>query len=202
MIVYNLIMNFWERLEACKKDLSPAEMKVYRILEEDPTPFHYFSATKIARDNNIPQASITRFVQRLGFNSYSDFRMALVTSENKNKVSDDKLLTSEKQIIECTSEVREIASKSLLDFLGNTLINAHHVFLTGTGNSYVQAYQMMIKLTVDGIKSTLIQPGFETQSLRTMQHQDVVIIYSHMLPTHKVFLEAVNDLSAPQYRYE
>lgn len=191
---YNEIMNFWERLEIYKKDLSPAEMKVCKILEEDPMSFHHFSATKIARDNHIPQASITRFVQRLGFNSYNDFRMALVTSESKNKINNSNTLSSQNRIIECTTSVREIASKALLDSLSTHLIGAHHIFLAGTGNAHIQAYQMMIKLTTIGIKSTLIQSGFETQTLRTMCHEDVVILYSHMHPTHKDFLEAAKDL--------
>lgn len=191
-VVYNLVMNFWVRLETCKKDLSPSEMKVCKILEEDPTPFHFFSASKIAQDYGIPQASITRFVQRLGFNSYSDFRMALVTSETKHAYQEP--ITSEKQIIECASAVRELASKTLLDILSHHIINAHHVFMAGTGNAHIQAYQMMIKLANIGIPSTLIQPGFETQTLRVMNNQDVVILYSHMLPTHKSFLEAANDL--------
>ena len=194
-------MDFWERLEACKNDLSPAEMKVCRILEENPSPFHYFSASRIAHDNGIPQASITRFVHRLGFNSYSDFRMALVTSKRKDPDDQADKISSEQKLIECISAVRRIASADLLNKLSDLIINAHHVFLCGVGNSNVQAYQMMIKLSNIQIQSTLVQPGFETQTLRTMTPQDVIIMYSHMNTTYKALLEAIRDLPKEERPY-
>ena len=194
-------MDFWERLEACKKDLSPAEMKVCRILEDNPAPFHYFSATRIAQDNKIPQASITRFVQRLGFNSYSDFRMSLVTSKKKDEDNAYETVSSDKKLIECVSSVRQVASEELLNHLSNIIINANHVFLCGTGNSHIQAYQLMIKLTNIQIQSSLVEPGFEVQSLRAMTSKDIVIMYSHMNPTYKQFLDALHDLPAEEKPY-
>lgn len=191
-------MNFWDRLDASKAELTPAEMKVCNILEKDPYPFHSFSATKIAKMYRIPQASITRFVQKLGFESYSDFHIALVMSEKKTDV---EKTTTEQSLIDCTSKVRQVATKPLLDKLSEKIIQANHIFLCGTGNANLPAYQLMIKLTNMEIQSTLVPPGFENQLLHTMSRNDLIIMYSHMNPTYKLFCEAIRELPKEKRPY-
>lgn len=187
-------MNFWQNLEENKKNLTPAEMKVCKILEENPYPFHTFSGSRISETFNVPQASITRFVQKLGYDNYADFRMDLAMSERRDAKTIDNIKDSEKSVIDNVSAVRQVASKPLMDEISEKLINAHHVYLMGTGNSHLAAYQMMVKLTITRIQSTLVEPGFEIQRLHTFKNDDVVIMYSTMNPTHKAFMEAVNEL--------
>jgi len=194
-------MNFWDRLEACKNDLTPAEMKVCEILEKNQYPFHTFSATKIAKLYRIPQASITRFVKKLGFESYSDFHLALVMSEKKIDSTVTEVKTTEQRLIENTSLVRQVATQPLLDKLSDLIIDSHHVFLCGTGNAYIPAYQLMIKLTSNEIQSTVIPPGFESQTLHTMDHEDIIIMYSHMNPTYKIFCESIKELPKEERPY-
>lgn len=198
---YNLCMNFWERLELNKVNLTPAEMKVCDLLEENPYPFHSFSASKVAENYNIPPASITRFIKKLGFKSYSDFRLNLALSEKRKGDNQQQTHSSEHSFIELVSQVRQIASPALLERLSEILINSHHIFLAGTGNAYIQAYQLMVKLTITELQSTLMRQGFEIQTLHTMKHNDVVILFSHSNPTYKPFLEAVNDLPADERPY-
>lgn len=194
-------MNFWKRLELCKKDLTPAEMRVCEILEENPYPFHSFSASKVAESYNIPPASITRFVKKLGFNSYSDFRLSLALSEKNSTVEESETITTETALINLTSQIRQIAAPALLDRLCELIINSNHVYLAGTGNAYIQAYQLMVKLTISEIQSSVLHQGFETQTLHTMKHDDVIIVFSHMNSTYKSFLEAVNDLPDDERPY-
>lgn len=193
-ICCNKFMNFWENLEKNKKYLTPAEKKVCKILEENPYPFHTFSGSKIAEMYDVPQSSITRFVKKLGYENYADFRMDLAMSERRSSKTVETVKNSEKSVIENVSAVRQVASKSLMDDISDKLINAHHIYLMGTGNSYLAAYQMMVKLTITRIQSTLVEPGFEIQRLHSMNGKDVVIMYSTMNPTHKAFLQAVEEL--------
>ena len=186
-------MNFWANLDKYKNELTPAERKVCKILEENPYPFHTFSGSKIAEMYNLPQASISRFVKKIGYDSYADFRMDLAMSEKKN-VAQSGVTSSEKALTDSVSIIRQLASETLMDSLSKKIIMAHHVYLMGTGNSNVAAYQMMVKLTGSRIQSTIIPSGFEVQALHSMNKDDLCIMYSHMNPTYETFLNAVWDL--------
>ena len=118
----------YKELEENKKNLTPAEMKVCKILEENPYPFHTFSGSRISETFNVPQASITRFVQKLGYDNYADFRMDLAMSERRDAKTVDNIKDSEKRVIDNVSAVRQVASKPLMDEISEKLINAHHVY--------------------------------------------------------------------------
>ena len=199
-------MNIFEQMELCKDDFTPREREIYEIFRSDPDVIAQNTTVAIAARYGIAQSAISRFCQKIGFNSFSDVRMALALSMSVHSFSDRSAPSDEKSDWQLTDYICDLVRSTgrmvgddTLHRLSRKFIEAEHVYVTGTARSSIPA-QLLVSMLVQLCQpSYFIEPGLEVETLHIMKDSDLVVLFSAQNPTHKEFLGMAADLS-PAHR--
>ena len=156
----------------------------------------------IAARYGIAQSAISRFCQKIGFNSFSDFRMALALSVSAHSFRDTASPPDEKSSWQLTDYICDLVrstghmvGEETLRRLSRKIIEADHIYVTGTARSGIPA-QLLVSLLVQLCRpSYFIEPGLEVETLHIMKDRDLVVLFSSQNPTHKEFLGMAAELS-------
>lgn len=199
-------MNIFEQMELCKDDFTPREREIYEIFRSDPDVIAQNTTVAIAARYGIAQSAISRFCQKIGFNSFSDVRMALALSMSVHSFSDRSAPSDEKSDWQLTDYICDLVRSTgrmvgddTLRRLSQKFIEAEHIYVTGTARSSIPA-QLLVSMLVQLCQpSYFIEPGLEVETLHIMKDSDLVVLFSAQNPTHKEFLGMAADLS-PAHR--
>ena len=199
-------MNIFEQMELCKADFTPREHEIYKIFRSEPDVIAHNTTVAIAARYGIAQSAISRFCQKIGFNSFSDFRLALTLSVSAHSFGDANEPSNEKSNWQLTDYLCDLVRSTgrmvgdeTLRRLSLKFIEADHIYVTGTAHSSIPA-QLLVSLLVQlSQPSYFIQPGLEVETLHIMRDRDLVVLFSAQNPTHKEFLSTAADLS-PAHR--
>ncbi len=160
-------------------------------------PFH--GIIDVARNAGVSKATVGRFLNKLGFTGYSDFRHILENSLAKQKMVPPFALASRTQmkgnittqeiITEFNSNVTtlfeqfknniDIASvDKFIDLLMNT---DRHLYVIGPASSHAMAkhFSTLIKYFRSGVTLLSMDVGDLPKSLLSVNSQDVLIVFSY-----------------------
>ena len=70
-------MNVLDTIDLTKDQFTKADWAVYNVISEDWVRVFRNSSNALAKKFGLSQASVVRFCKRLGFDGYTDFRLAL-----------------------------------------------------------------------------------------------------------------------------
>lgn len=195
-------MNIFEQMELCKADFTPREREIYEIFRSEPDVIAQNTTIAIAARYGIAQSAISRFCQKIGFNSFSDFRMALALSVSAHSFGDTAAPPDEKSDWQMTDYICDLVrstgrmvSEETLRRLSRKVIKANHVYVTGTARSSIPAQLLVTMLVQLCLPSYFIEPGLEVETLHIMKQDDLIILFSSQNPTHKEFLSMAAGLS-------
>ncbi|MDD2993137.1 MAG: MurR/RpiR family transcriptional regulator [Pygmaiobacter sp.] len=195
-------MNIFDQMELCKADFTPREREIYEIFRSEPDVISQNTTVAIAARYGIAQSAISRFCQKIGFNSFSDFRMSLALSLAAHSFRDSAAPPDEKSDWQMTDYICDLVRSTghmvgdeTLRRLSSKVIEADHIYVTGTARSSIPA-QLLVSLLVQLCQpSYFIEPGLEVETLHIMKNSDLVILFSSQNPTHKEFLDMAVGLS-------
>lgn len=86
----NAVDLFGERLRACDRSLSRAELLVAKFIDQNRATALAYSAAQLAAEVGISDATVVRTAQALGFDGLSELRQALATTlEQRSSLADD-----------------------------------------------------------------------------------------------------------------
>lgn len=190
-------MNIWDKMKSCEPDMTPKEHEVYELLKQHTFLFSSSTASELASRFGIAQSAISRFCKKIGYEGYSDFRLAIYASIYSQPVNHAALQPSQDSayyISQLVLETRKMLSEEQLIRLCHKMKNASAVFSTGHGNSYPPAYILALHLMLCKIPSHTIQPGFEIETLHMVKPNDVIVLFSAENPTHRDFLSFIDEL--------
>lgn len=187
--------NFWNNIETKKKSFTAKELEVCELFEEDPFSFLASTATEVSKRYGISQASVSRFCQKLGFSSFSDFRMNLVLATQ----------TSKKHIINSTPDyakdlsniILQLSQKvdeNLLEDLAKRVLSSRNCYASGYGASDTPASLLAFRSMLGGIHFYHIHSSKETETLHVMNNQDTIFLFSSNNPSHMDFITIVEEL--------
>ncbi|MGL4404808.1 MAG: MurR/RpiR family transcriptional regulator, partial [Notoacmeibacter sp.] len=66
-----------ERIQTAADALTPSERRLVETIVGDPQQIALGTATDLARGADVHEAAVSRFVRKIGFESYSNFRSAM-----------------------------------------------------------------------------------------------------------------------------
>lgn len=179
--------SFLKRVKTALPTLHRAERKLGAFLLDFPGDLASYDAQELARLSGVSKSTVSRFVRRLGFETYESARRA--AREERQKGSrhflahaesippEQQLATSLQEELENVSRTFERIETAELDQLATAVVSARKVWIAGYRISHSFAsyvYWQLVKVVPD---ASLIPQAGESlgEHFAAMQADDVVI---------------------------
>lgn len=149
-------MRVIEVIEANFVKFSPKEKMIATYILQNSSCLKNINIQELARLTNASTSTITRFCQKIGCESFVDFKFMLHTSEETQPVE------AQSTIFKTVSNYYDLVLKRTVDLLDEsqiekliqTIQTAEHIVLYGLGSSGLTAKEVAMRLSRMGIKAT------------------------------------------------
>ena len=193
-------MSILEQLESPTFKVTKSDKLLIAYIKENIDDVFYKPISQIAKEINIGEATITRFVKKMNFNGLQDFKVTLAQEIstinkkniiNKNIQNDEpaldtakKLLSSNVTTLENTVEI--INSKDVHD-CARLIINAKKVYFIGIGYSGIIAQDSNYKFMRIGLNCVSFDSSHTMIMMSSiMEEGDLIIAISHSGETEEI----------------
>lgn len=148
-------MSIIERIQETAEALTPAEKRLVELICGDPQAAALATAAGIAKAVQVHEATVSRLVRKLGFESYASFRStmqsefiptqepAIRLDNTLSRVSESSflhmLVLQEKAAL---SHIEEVMGSGLVEDAARRLMQARRLFFFGRGNAEVLSLLM------------------------------------------------------------
>lgn len=197
-------MNILEEIKAHKDDLTPKELKIFHIVMNNPIDISSSTTSQIAARYHVSQSSISRFCQKVGYSSFSDFRMALYLSSSTNKFDELKLPEFQDftyYMCEQVKAVKAALTDTLLHSLAERILNSDSIYVSGATYSSIPAQLLTQQLVLASVPAHFVPNGNEIELLHITRNTDTFILFSAGNPTHADFLNFTKEISLEKKPY-
>ncbi|EEB1092774.1 SIS domain-containing protein [Salmonella enterica] len=160
-------------------------------------PFH--GIIDIARNATVSKATVGRFLNKLGFIGYADFRRVLESSLTKQKMvppfelasglqAKEKVITTQivsefnRNVTALFESFKDNINIDNLDKFIEIILNTdRHIYVIGPASSYAMAkhFTTLVKYFRDRVTLLSIDVGELPKSLLSVTDQDVLIVFSY-----------------------
>lgn len=185
-----------------KKNLSETEKKIGKYIIENKNKIGNISSTELGEIIGVSQSTIIKFVKKLDFSGFSQFKIFLIKNsenkkqENQNKIHgeinlEDKLeVVTLKTLNENINALKDTVNN--LDFVYfdnviNLIKESNKILIIGSGMSSIVAKDLelkLMKIKIDAIHYESEQ--MQLMKLSTMGEKDLVIAISHRGETKEI----------------
>ncbi|HBE8611909.1 MurR/RpiR family transcriptional regulator [Clostridioides difficile] len=193
-------MSILEQLESPTFKVTKSDKLLIAYIKENIDDVFYKPISQIAKESNIGEVTITRFVKKMNFNGLQDFKVTLAQEIstinkkniiNKNIQNDEpaldtakKLLSSNVTTLENTVEI--INSKDVHD-CARLIINAKKVYFIGIGYSGIIAQDSNYKFMRIGLNCVSFDSSHTMIMMSSiMEEGDLIIAISHSGETEEI----------------
>lgn len=138
-----------ENILKSRATLTASEIKVQKYITENPNRIEMLTINKLSANAGVSVASTTRFIRKLGFSGFKEFKYAFLnelTQEKSPTISSDKI--TDKYInnyIPILRKLKNINTKEL-DVLAEALLSHHMNYILGVYYSSVPARLLSLQL--------------------------------------------------------
>lgn len=179
---------FLSRVRAALPTLGPAERKLGELVADFPGELASYNASELAELASVSNATVTRFVRRLGYGSYEEARV----DARRERVSGSRLYSEDGKpglndlsghASRDSQNISETLAKmdlQVLDDLAQGLLSARKVWVIGYRASAAFAVYMQWQLT-QVIENIVAIPGSGQtmgEHLASLQPDDMVIMFA------------------------
>lgn len=149
-------MSFVAKIQEAASSLTRSERRLVQLVVESPRDAALGTVTELARGAGVHEATVSRLVRKLGFESYATFRLALQqefipsqeTARRFEKTIDQ---TSESQILailirqeaDAILRIENYVSPERITMVAEKLMAARRIFLFGRGNAETLSLMML-----------------------------------------------------------
>lgn len=187
MVTDNLLL----QIEASLMDLRPSEQKVANYVLKNYEQVKFQTVSELAANSHVSEASVMRFIKRLGFNGFQYFKLSLASMANKPAHNPHLEITEinlEKEIkkaiaTNCMSSIEDTATlleTKSLEAAVNLVLNSREILIVGVGSSGIFAQLLAYNFLRMGILTKYISdPHLQAMSSALISADDLVIGISH-----------------------
>jgi len=155
------------------KTFTPSQQKVAEYLTQHLDEALILKASQLAKQAGVSEATFTRFITRLGFSGFSEFKREignfiiqgystterLAESAETFGISDSVFLEILRGDIENIHKITDAISNELFEKAVEKLSSAKSIYLLGLRSSYALAFYLAFNLRFFLKSVTLIKPG-------------------------------------------
>ena len=173
--------------------MSKSHKALVKYIKENINTVAYKSISEIAKENNIGEATVTRFVKRVGFNNFQEFKLSVAKEFyskfdeniiNPSITENDDLFDVAYKLVKSSVDVLENNLKNLdIDKINECIeyiLNAKKVYFIGIGYSGNIATEYSYKFMRIGINCSSFTDGHTMIILSSiMDKDDLILAISH-----------------------
>ena len=180
--------------------MSKSHKALVKYIKENINTVAYKSISEIAKENNIGEATVTRFVKRVGFNNFQEFKLSVAKEFyskfdeniiNPSITENDDLFDVAYKLVKSSVDVLENNLKNLdIDKINECIeyiLNAKKVYFIGIGYSGNIATEYSYKFMRIGINCSSFTDGHTMIILSSiMDKDDLILAISHTGNTKEI----------------
>jgi len=181
-------------IEAKAGALSEAEKRVADYVLREPKKTLYLTVAELGRQSGVSQAGVVRFCKRVGFGSFSSFKLRLaqdVFRDSEAQLISDLELDSDasvdsviKNVVGMTqrglSHLPHVLNPAAVKDASEKILGATEVALFGVGASAVVAYDFFQKLVRIGLPAVFtFDSDLQVTQATSLRETDVAFVVSY-----------------------
>ena len=177
------------KIKSTYEKMSKQEKKVADYLFENSSDIKPLTITDLANKIGVSQATIVRFVKRIGCTGYPQFRIMLA-SQDKYLIVNESINETD-SFIEMYSKISDDVLSSLIKTKNNLtnellekayelIVNADKIVIMGVGSSYIMGLDLYHKLLRAGFNVTMsLDSHFGVIASCLLTEKSLLITLSH-----------------------
>lgn len=179
-------MRYIAIIKSCYPSLSKTEKKVADYILKERGKIIYQTLLEISQNIEVGEATIIRFVRKIGFSGFQDLKFE-IAKENNNDIEsnsvdnnyDSYIDENAERIAQTIINTKSTLDKDNLKLAVKMITEAKRVFFYGVGSSGFtanEAQDRFMRLGVIG--NSIIDPHFQSMYSSISNDQDVIIVFS------------------------
>lgn len=193
-------MTIVDEIKLCEYKKSKSDKILEEYIEENAMECIYKSISEIANEVNIGDATITRFVKKIGFTGFQEFKLTLakkmskVKSQNiisSNLEKDEKIEETAKKMLEANKLVLDRTLENLnlenIIEIREMILRANKIVFFGIGNSALAAMDANYKFMRIGLNTNVANDSHTMLMMASLlKRNDVIFLVSHTGETREI----------------
>lgn len=191
-------MNPYELMELKQGSFTKTDQHIVELINKNADAiFRNATVTNLAKEYGISQASLTRFIQKLGYPSYNEFKFDIYRCEKQSLTNED----SQETILEAYSNLilmmQNVLKEEELITIAQEIAYARTVVSIGMHKSFLpaQSFQYnMLKLAKPSV-------AFSSDDRHEVKHfitkEDIIILFTAEGESAKDFINEYKEKDIP-----
>lgn len=188
-------MDAFQQMRLHVDSLTPAERRVHDAIVANPEAILQSTTTMVAKEFGVSQSAVSRFCQKIGYGSFSDFRTSLTLSLSRSSVDEQE--SGKKDPVDYLCAMVRDTKKALPDdvlrSLATRVLSSPKIFTSGGGLSSPPAHMLSMELLKYNVPCFFVENGQEMIHLHVADRNDLVILFSSKNDTQRMFLNVLQD---------
>lgn len=174
-------MKYIAIINSCYPSLSKTEKRIADYFLDEKGKIIYQTLQEISKAINVGEASIVRFVKKIGFSGFQDMKIEIAKEDKTDEeiLSENYVDKIQSNMIKIIGETKAVLDVSELDIAIEIILNSNKVFFFGIGASGITAYEAQNKfMRLGKIGSAITDSHFQRMYSSICTEQDVIIVFS------------------------
>lgn len=174
-------MKYINIIESFYPSLSKQEKKVADYIFEKKGQISYQSLQEIAKKINVGEATIVRFVKKIGFSGFQDLKLQIAKEDYPiiETNYEDYIDSIQANIYETIENTKSIIDKKQLNKAISRIEKSERIFLYGVGSSGIAAMELQNKLLRFGkVVNIYTDSHFQIMNASITTSRDTIIAIS------------------------
>ncbi len=187
-------MNIIELLEMRKSSFTKSELFIYDQIVDNPDEImRCTTISSLAQNYGVSQPTLTRFIQKLGYNNFLDFKYDVYLKSKDDLTSDVQqsggpILQSYANLI---LKMDSFINNDQLKSIASKLVKARNVIVMGMHKSYVSAELFGYNMMKLGIPTMIFDSDNRLDIEHFIKKEDVLVVFSAEGVSCKDFLASI-----------
>ena len=187
-------MNPYELMELKKSSFTKTDQHIVELVNGNADAiFRNTTITSLAKEYGISQASLTRFIQKLGYPSYGEFKFDIYRYEKQSLTTQG----SKETILEAYSslilQMQNVIKEEELLMIAREIVEARMVVTIGMHKSFLPAQSLQYNLLKLSKPTTAFNNDDRIEVKHFVTKDDIIILFTADGNSAKDFIEEYKE---------